>query len=213
MRCEWCWWLLFLLSVLILRRFIPKCRAWGGHWAYIYICMCMCKYYIIHARCGFFVSIHLGFVLLHCLCLHGSGMNSGFWTGLGSWNHTNHQISWNRSAFWNPLQNYHLRWRRYYSPDICQMFLIWSAKVSRSLGFAIFIHQKTRCRLKTKNSFTPISNSMHSDAQNDRPKVVTFQYSINGSWFIENQIEPTATSSCSRSIWISMLGSRIDWSN
>ena len=32
-----CWWLLFLLSVLILRKFMPKCRAWGGHWAYIYI--------------------------------------------------------------------------------------------------------------------------------------------------------------------------------
>ena len=98
-------------------------------------------------------------------------------------------------------------------PIFAKCFLIWSAKVSRSLGFAIFIHQKTRCRLKTKNAFTHISNSMHSDAQNDRPKVVTFQYSINGSWLIENQIEPTATSSCSRSIWISMLGSRIDWSN
>ena len=97
---------------------------------------------------------------------------------------------------------------------ICaRCFLIWSAKVSRSLGFAIFVHQKTRCRLKTKRPSLTFQIQCTTDAQHDRPKVVTFQYFINGSWFIENQIQPTAASSCWRSIWTSMFGSLIDWSN
>ena len=117
---------------------------------YICMCMCMCKYYIIHARFGFFVSIHLGFVLLHCLCLHGSGMNSGFWTGLGSWNHTNHQISWNRCAFWNPLQNYHLRWRRYYSPDICQMFFDLECQSLKILGLCYLHSSKDQMQIENQ---------------------------------------------------------------
>ena len=117
----------------------------------IYIYVCVCVNIILYMHVLGFSSV---FIWDLCCCIVCAYMGREWTQHSGqvwvSWNHTNHQISWNRSAFWNPLQNYHLRWRRYYSPDICQMFFDLEWERLKILGLCYLHTSKDQMQIENQ---------------------------------------------------------------